>query len=809
MTFYLLKNFNNYYNRQIKRYDTAEEYIAQGTLVHTCQTSNFNPRDGVTTQHIFNIQLYDTPDYCIVCEETNNTIVSRWFITESEYTSAGQYLVHLYRDVIAEEFEKIINAPCFIEKATISSGPLLYNKENMSYNQVKQSEVLLKDSTQTSWIVGYLNKGVTPANPITTNYTTTPDLSVANLAGWDYYQYTQAGTRFSAFPDYREWTFYMRELDNTSVAWKYVVHVDNSALNNYRRVSADGNKFYVSEGSIPGTMQRGLALQSLYNKATVWDSQIPTLAPQLHSKADTDEFRGLNGKTIKDISTGKLYSIRVNYYTNAGNLQGYVYPSMSLFTDNFLPWVDSSDYFQRATGTCDNSGVFYEFTYDMLSISLTELRGDLNINWTNAHNVCPQETFDMFCMPAEQLYVRTGVNTGFYVNGEVSFKSYSAIDMALTSGQLLDIQLLPYCPVLSEYSDPERVVTSYGKAMTLDISGKTEHKNYDLIKDNNSNPIGIMFWAQSARFSRSYNNSHQDLETGSTVNYINYDLSTPQKIKITNECDIYRICSPNYNGQFDLNIAKNGGFLGFNIHCAYKPFTPYIQIEPVFGGLYGSSFKDARGLICGGDFSLPQKDSKWAEYQLQNKNYQVMFDRQIQNMTDMNEIALKEARWSLFAGSLTGAGAGAAAGAMIAGPTGAVLGGATGLSASLLGGAADIDILKQRQALTLDYTEDMFGYNLENIQALPYSITKVGAFVPTNKIFPFIEYYTCTDEEKQALKDKMKWNGMTVGIIGKISDYIINEPSYIKGRIIRLESLAEDYHYATVIGEEITKGVYI
>ena len=103
----------------------------------------------------------------------------------------------------------------------------------------------------------------------------------------------------------------------------------------------------------------------------------------------------------------------------------------------------------------------------------------------------------------------------------------------------------------------------------------------------------------------------------------------------------------------------------------------------------------------------------------------------------------------------------------------------------------------------------MYGYNLGNIQALPTSLTKTSAFTYNNKIFPILEYYTCTDQEKQALRDKIKYNGMTVMRIGTIAEFIPNAvKQYIKGRIIRLEGIEEDYHFLKAISEEIFKGAF-
>ena len=49
---------------------------------------------------------------------------------------------------------------------------------------------------------------------------------------------------------------------------------------------------------------------------------------------------------------------------------------------------------------------------------------------------------------------------------------------------------------------------------------------------------------------------------------------------------------------------------------------------------------------------------------------------------------------------------------------------------------------------------------------------------------------------------------MTVGVIGRIADYLQDVPSYIKGKIIRL-STGEDAHMNAEIQNEINSGVFI
>ena len=152
---------------------------------------------------------------------------------------------------------------------------------------------------------------------------------------------------------------------------------------------------------------------------------------------------------------------------------------------------------------------------------------------------------------------------------------------------------------------------------------------------------------------------------------------------------------------------------------------------------------------------------------------------------------------------------GALTGAVVGGPIGALVGGALGAGASAVAGIRDYQLSEQLRQEAIDYTTDQFGYQLGNIQALPYSLAKTSAFTYNNKIFPILEYYTCTPQEKTALQDKLYYNGMTVMRIGTIQEFLRSEPSYIKGKLIRLEDTDNNFHVVNEIANEINKGVFI
>lgn len=149
---YLLQ-YNNYFNRRVlKAGDLVEDYSAY--IQDSQDLVNFDPKDGVFTTIILNTSAKG--DYVLV-ENEDHLISSRWFVLEQEFVRRGQYRLSLKRDVIADNLESVKDATIFIEKATLSSDdPMLFNSENMTYNQIKKDEIPLTDETEVPWIVGYM-----------------------------------------------------------------------------------------------------------------------------------------------------------------------------------------------------------------------------------------------------------------------------------------------------------------------------------------------------------------------------------------------------------------------------------------------------------------------------------------------------------------------------------------------------------------------------------------------------------------------------------------------------------------------------
>lgn len=809
-TIYVLAGYNNYLNRMLKIEQSIEDYYEYGGADIAFFTGiNFNPNDEVTTELVLNIGDLVSFDYIIVTSESDD-IVSRWFVIEKSRIRAGQWKILLRRDVVADYWNLIKTAPCFIEKAMLSvSNPLIFNKEDMSFNQIKTEEVLLTDKTACPWIVGYISKdrenlsGNIYSNRIQDLGAYGIGTSIENWYDGRIYEY-------SNLSDYADEFRYV-DGSQMDVSFKIKNQYKTGTYANaaYYKATFDAYGQYVSctEDISLSTVQklRISNTESTKSALELASAFIPVMnrngqqikgevTRTLNSNDQQEIFRtltNLNSKLIVD-TDGRVFELSLKP-TGIDTTSTTVVKGSTLY-----------NYFNDViTNVAANGGVIRTLTNDYSSsfevnnvgvkifqVELLE-RKDLEIYYEfySAGVLTTEDApYDIFAIPYGEIDVYDASRDDqFLVRTDPVIAIQTAFSMLKNHpGIIYDMQILPYCPI-------QDLTLNIWQEIYIDSS-----KQYSrIMTDSDDELVGIIFHVPNSKFSFNI-----EYAVEASIHAIDR--------KINSECDLWRLCSPNYGSSFDFNVEKNGTVQYFNVDCEYKPHTPYIHVNPEFGGLYGQDFNDPRGLICGGDFSIAAVSDQWQQYQIQNKNFQNIFDRQIENMEINNSIQHKLDKWTAVAGTLQGGMSGAAIGAMLpGGGLGAGLGlGVAGALASGIAGAADVRLNQQLRNEALDFTKDMFGYQLGNIRALPNTLLRVSAFNNNNKFFPILEYYTCTDEEKEALRNKIKYNGMTVMAIGKIEDYILPEETYIKGKIIRLE-IPEDYHMVSTIVEEINKGLYI
>lgn len=921
-------NYNNFFNRIVKTENTLSDY---GTPVYSIANCNFDSGDNVYTSITLGNNQYNSDgNYVLVLDDEDN-IISKWFIIDQKRTRRGQYVANLKRDLLVEYYNNIINAPCFINKAMVpDNNPLIFNSEGNNYNQIKKQEILLKDKSETPWIVGYISKK--DDSLITTNMNiavsknssnvwegsiSSPFSIIEEVVVKDRDQYDNEwtntlspgrdnlgvgyelsnGTLYfgcrsipfnaqyntsltsttinsititgqSSAGTYIKFDYQLEEptyIDASQLPWNFdptdtglggiapntTIQVnginyckEGYVTRAYTTLSKDNNGNYKTSYTTDITTQidsydsnqhtnmyplyGSFSINSTYvyyykyaineilsNSGKITPSDIVEIMAKLGIKGYTSDPEPYNNKIIK--YNGAYYKIQVGSATTSTQVSFEFDSDSSQDYSLYTKWQNTliaikdywnnhnssvgTMYYHVADGTVPGTslpvyGNNFGGSLSTVTYPLTITRyypetksAGFWISGPGKRNSTADAPYDVFAIPYNKVHMQVcNRDTDKLITDDV----INALSASLGS-RLYDLQILPYCPLLD-------VPVSAGVIKEIG----SRYTDYDYIVNASDQKVGIIYFCSQAK-------GTFDIPVNLEIE--NYTQKANINKKIDSETVNYRLVSPNYNGQFEFKVSyNNANISSINVDFEYKPYTPYIHVCPVWNsnGLYGGDYDDARGLICGGDFSLPIINDAWTQYQIQNKNYQTIFDRQIQNMRQVQE----QRGWDLdnqaILGTFTGALGGAAAGAKVGGGWGAAIGAVVGMGTGLAGGLLDSYSQQKYYNIEESYTKDMFQLQLGNIKALPYSLTKVSSLNNNNKFFPFIEKYEATDTEVTALINKITYTSMNVGVVGKISDYIVSgERTWISGNILIMENLGEDSLTAGTIYEEIKKGVYI
>lgn len=782
---YIFK-YNNYFNRIIKRESTLAGY---GTPTHILNNTNFNYNDGVITNHVCNFN--GDGDYLILCDDNNN-IQSHWFILEHGKTRGGQFNLSLRRDLIIDYYDIVVTAPMIVSRSMINNpnNPLLFNPEGFSFNQIKREEILLNDASNSRWYCLYFKKDA-PEKNIT-----------VNLSG-NAYDLQISGTVAEFFPTVG---VPQKCITINNMELRAIVDYDNTPGSSYIYYNADWYCYNSSNVDYDfyttGTREyHKIWFDDPFNSintavSNMLKSNYDDLTTTYKNEAgntitENDYYKWLsyNGKKVKD-SSNNIYQITV---VNSENTVNEFIENYTSTWDKYKTMIDNSniDY----TGGYGTEALRMNTTVRTITVNYTDITAQsgaltFTLFESNSNYVTTDDSeYKIISLPADRIVYN--INEDYETEPNIIQKIIRAISLEYTNDQLVDIQLLPYCP----YHETVYEGTVYPMDISIyQVQYLSHTENNVTIRD------GFIYYLDSANFSF---NIYTSLNIG------NYSENEALNKKIANEVELWRLVSPNYNGVFEFSVAKNNGVDYFNVDITLKPYNPYIHINPNFKSLYGQDFDDARGLILGGDFSMPKESTAWADYEMRNKNYQIAFNRQIEHLDFQQGQERILAGLNVATGTLQGALGGAVGGSVVGGGIGAGVGAIVGGAASLAGGIADIAMLGARQREDKDYTIDNWTYQLGNIKALPNSISKVTPLTYNNKKFPFIEKYVATDTEIDILKNKIQYNSMNINAIGSIIEYKQAERTFIQGALIRLENTGLASHEVYEIYNELMKGVYI
>lgn len=787
MDLYILYGFNNSYDRIVKHYDTIQEYLDKSSSYYLEDNIlNFKWGDGVRTTQIIDDSAPHSPDYAVGLDDDGN-IVCRWYILEDSYNLKTQREVTLFRDIVADNYYDVLKVPMYIERVgrVLRNDPAIYNKEGIQVNQIKKKEELLWDKTNWAWIVGYIDK---KTQSTTVDYEVTIPVDPS-------FEYDTWEEFVAAYP--------ASITEAVDVKLKYRIRL--SAVNIVAQTTTFNANGVLEIGTqtlapTQGTLYYGITPEvpqdiPNYIKYDSYTPYIPTFTGT-STGSDVASWESVNNQyvRIKGGSRAGVYRISTSSSTGTEQTKDVITGSGTIYT------VMTSQSGELKTaynlggdpGNGSMSVLYKERVHTLEAIKQPDVSKQLIIPVDHPHT--NNATYDVFCVPYRPgknltLYGPSGIHEVFSMSSESTLTLASEIAVQM-GASLYDLQILPYCPILSfikKIPEPTLVLPD-PKYYTKSKKGETELTE------------GI-FWVP-------------DITVVNTIDYKVQVPTDPIEAKVFNECTKYRLCAPNGNGAFDFSPLLNEGVSKFNVFMTLKPYQPFIRIAPDFGGLYGDEFKDYRGLILSGDYSVPRNNDAWIQYIQANKNYLLTFNRQIQNMEFNQRMARIEAYPNMISGSLSAAGTGTVIGSF-AGPLGMGIGGVGAGAASLGAGITDMVLMNKKFAEQVSMTRDNFMYSTGNIAARPDTIASVGSFTNSNKLVPYIEVYDCTDIEKDAFREFLKYNGMAFNRIATIQDAISyrgtdTNPFLVQGRTMRTSThIYGDSHGIQELVNTLSGGIYI
>ena len=590
----LLLHYNNYFNRIIKKENTIADYKAADADYKEVSNINFNPGDGVNTSLVLGLgqngSLFDGEefDYLVAYEVVDNVNVinSRWFIIEQDRERAGQFELTLKRDVLADNYIDVVNSPIFLEKGFINdvNDPLLYNSESMNLNQIKQLEIPLKDETESGWVVGYIPSDafpkVEPQYDRVEKKVTTPmeaDFEIDNITEWSYWQYCSSNPNYKFMADsagkrkvtvkirsedrhadYRSfrvdmvtanYTFYPNSTDAGTYSQQNSGYIKTSATLEYPQWYQDYGPVTFKQGTINAGICNNIFDPVRNNSA--FNTALNTILGTGISIGDTSALRRLQDKIILDATTNKYYKISVisisesNPITVTSSTTGGQAALTALKNAMYYPnGAGGSLQGEYTTFTASNSSTSY-------AIKLTNI-GDsfyVDLNSDRAHlNDAP---YDMFCIPFSDTLKLKFDSTEFTCSKNVALSMATEIARDLGSGNVYDVQLLPYCP------NRTMVVNSGSPSSVLNLASV----KYDLIKESVTNsPKSAVIWCTESTF-----------QVPITVesNIVEFKPTEDAPIKINNE-SYYTI--PNnistYTGRMGISTTSYNDIIVYKVDKA-------------------------------------------------------------------------------------------------------------------------------------------------------------------------------------------------------------------------------------------------
>lgn len=786
--------FNNYRNRIYKPVYDVTSMLPYRTNGTGWGTSNFNYGDKITTTQIVGSleQPYmQDSDYCIL-QQDDGTIM-KWFITEAHYVRGFQWQLTLRRDF----GDDIFNVDCIIHRGYVpDTSNRIFNSEPLSFNKILKRRSNVTDDSATPWYVAYVSKDFANSDRSISFKARreTVDYEVTSLASW-YYYYLSG--RHDALISITE-TLNVENLNERG--WGYPISIEGNYKRGLGWQEATGSTLHYltrrgSWNDIRDAFYNSSTVELVYNRAKeIYDN---------YGASTLDLVRELNGKIIADSTTKYRIEVKIDdedsteLGVDADDQMSAAFETLynNLTSQSLIHYQATDMQYMGYWAKVDARFIHWTMTFQ----ALTDLDEADSITITANRHRTNSSSYDIIAFPAREIAIKDGSNTVYQSSNKAD--GLAGALASLSQSEVYDIQLIPFSPLdytVLQYSTE----TNRGTVVVDDMLNGQDFSSS--IGGSATAGYLYIFYVSSATSRRPL---RTDLGFGRTEGTI---LTVKGGFKRAALCDTWRLNSPNMASTFEFNAAEMNGWDRLISVMELKPATPYIQVYPNFERLYGANYNDMRGLICSGEFSLSRTSSEWNEYVLRNKNYQLQFNREIENMSLTQNVERKQQIANAVIGGIASTvQAGVSAGMATANPIAGVAAGAVMAGANVAGAALDIKWSEQLRKEAQNFKQDMFNLSMENIRAVPATLTNVSPINPQNSGFVTFEYYTCSDEEVDTLLNYIRWYGMTVEAVGRVQDWL--EPgveTFVSATILRYDGI-EDSHYVSALNEELERGFYI
>lgn len=766
--------------------------------------------------------LNKQPNYMIVYNGA--TIESRYYVLSYQYMDGepaenfGTYRATFIRDVVVDFKRSLTQQLCRIRRGNLPKNqfsPILVQPEGVNLNKIKVNQMDIKSwDGDAQWLTIFYDQTVQEENrTISFDWSGTifADYQFSTMKS-DYsaqgFSLSESGMSKTAYKrTVREYELILKG-SNNSKDWIYVVVMPEGFL----AVAEEGNQAsdaaknactILGNASFFDRLKVHNILDAEYNYDNT--SKILTLVNKYNNQLIqlTDKISRIN------ISTGeKSYS-----HSTSSSVSARVARTIGqIIAKNGGSSIYQTGPYEFIEVDCDLLNWQTLFTEVPTIPGKLILPGNFKLDDINLG--CVTIPF------GSNITLKNGSTT--YTMDSATIKSIATSGWTNTGSSIKDIQILPYCPMGQLNSEKAGAAASN----IIDISSQNE--NYKIPMNITASDTAVYYGL---------------VVTQSSLDYrFPLNLTISDNLKIESMSKTYRLMSSNHKSGFDFNLALNNGVQYMSMSYTLKPYDTIFRICPVFNqdSLYGGNYKDARGLIWQGGFSLSQITDAWVEYKLQNSTYESIFDREIKSLEISQETARRQeslnyqtayqnAQTSIDAAKSKAALAGvmgigsaivgAAAGNPMAimgaaGALGSGLNSAIGIGAQQETADRNLAAAKESQRLNdtlraeaIDYKKDIWYLTNQAIEARPSTIAANSEYTHINNNKAYIEVYDCSEVERDYLTKYLKYHGMKIDQIGLLKNYLIEDGDYIEATPLFLEGLMPVISNA--INAELSAGMYV